>query len=273
MKKGFRIIVFFAVVAVVLLDGCRKGSDEVYEPRVLVTDVTQAYLYYYMVFREAENAWALVHENGYVSGQTAAENGRSVDYRLSEGSKGIISVEFDRWQQHTATLSGTMTVDLPVERDSYRQNGRVTVSLSGFSINGQQVTGFSTITYSGSDEIDQYNYSLTEASVYSKDGEQILITSSLSGGRFQRVAGSATIAVAEDDSWIFNGTMSGILRNRSDLRYSNTVDNDYWLLYEWGCSRKAMYGYCRLTAGGRTIDYRCGASCDSEIEVKTLTQQ
>ncbi|MDR1666584.1 MAG: hypothetical protein LBS03_02670 [Bacteroidales bacterium] len=277
MKNRFRIVLFSVavVISAVMPCGCGSGSDddEGYETRVMVTDVTQAYLYYWLIFREAENAWALVHEAGYAAGETTRENGRSISYQLTEGGKGIVSVVFDGWRQHTAILSGTMTVDLPVDKDSYRQNGRVSISLSKFSINGQQVTGFATITFSAAGEIDQYAYSLTEAAIYDSDDEQILITCSMSGGRFQRIDGSATTASPEDDLWAFNGNMTGMLHNQSSLKYTNTVDNSHWLVYEWGCDRKAMNGYCRLTAAGRTADYRYGDACDSAIEVKTLTRQ
>jgi hypothetical protein len=268
------ICIVFSACAL-LFQACHKDQNS-YDVRLAVTDVTQAHLYYYMIFREAENAWALVHKDGYQFGKEITENHRIIQLD-SLKKKSYIDVTFTEWKWGTATLSGKLILNLPARADSsYKRKDRITVSLTGFSINGQQMTGFSTISYTGTattdttNVVDSYSYALADGSIYSTNGKQILITASVSNGVFRRIDGSATIAQPEDDIWTFNGVMTGLIRNNASQKYSNKADK-LLTVFGWDCNNKALLGNCILTIGKQEIFYDYGIFCDSEIDIKTDT--
>jgi hypothetical protein len=262
----------FMAIMLLMQSGCRKDDNASGNPGTMVTDVAQAYMYYFFIFREAETAWALVHENGYLTGTVLDTENRTISYVFSDKGKYSIDIVLKdwTWNASSATLSGKITVDLPAD-SSYMKKDKATISLSDFFINQQEVKGFSTITYSQNEEIDYYGYVLASGSIYSVDGNDILITSAITSGTFQRAQGSATIATPDDDIWTFNGTMTGKIRNAATLQYSNTVATQAPPVFDWNCSRKAQQGVCKLTVGKQEIIYDYGYDCESIIQISTVT--
>ncbi|GHT77913.1 hypothetical protein FACS189464_0460 [Bacteroidia bacterium] len=269
-----------AAVLLLLQPACSK-DDASYSPDEMVIDVTQAYMYYFIIFREAETAWAQVHEDGYPVGKVDSTESRKVYYLLkteikTEGDtikKYSIEVDFEDYRWNSTVLSGKITVNLAAD-SSYTKNDRTTVSLSKFFINRQEVEGFSIISHTRNEETDQYSYTLASGSIYSVDGEDILITSAVSSGVFHRTKGSATTDTPEDDVWTFNGAMTGKIRNTESLKYSNAVHLPPTFYRD--CNKKARQGVCTLTVGKQNIFYDYGvngnpAACDSPIQIETVT--
>jgi hypothetical protein len=269
-----------AVVLTLLQSGCHK-DDASYSPGTMVIDVSQAYMYYFIIFREAETAWAQVHENGYRYGEKTGNSNRTIQLD-SLNKKIYIDVHLKDYTWESTVLSGKFTIALTAD-SSYLKKDKATISLDSLFINKQKVEGFSTITHTLNEETDQYSYILASGSIYSVDGEDILITSAVSGGTLLRTAGSATIATPEDDVWTFTGTMTGKIRNSESLKYSNTVAVGKDMsqnppvtvqippAFYYDCSKKARQGACILTVGGREIFYRYDNDCESPIQVETVT--
>ncbi|MDR1865839.1 MAG: hypothetical protein LBR08_09760 [Bacteroidales bacterium] len=256
--------------------GCKKSANVSFAPEETVTDLAQTYLYYSMIFREAEHAWALIDHRQYPA-EPVTETGANGAQRIftwveTEEGKPELTVEYRAWTWGTATLAGKLTMNMP-GKDLYRESGKTaTVNFTGFSINRQNIAGYANITRAaaGDDGADRYNYSFNNSSIYDETGQQVIIASTMTNGSLTRVEGGDTHPVQEDDTWSFTGSMSGTLRNNISLKYSNAVSEP--LFYEWACGRKAMKGRCTLTVNRQEIIYDYGASCNSQISIGYITK-
>ncbi|MDR1672192.1 MAG: hypothetical protein LBS09_01820 [Bacteroidales bacterium] len=273
MKINIKRSVILAGWVVLMPYACNRDKSSSVNPAEAVVSVTQAHLYHYVIFREAEYAWGAAHRNGYTElpmSDTDGHGQRTITYRTTESGKSEVEAAYTAWQWGNMSISGILTVDLP-DKNLYRQKDKqASIRLTGFSINGQTVTGYATFRYAGNDSDDHYSYSFSNAAIYGADEQQILILSSISAGNFVRKAGSDT-ADQDDDRWTFTGTMSGNLNNNTSLTYSNSVTEE--MTFDWDCSNKAVQGKCSLAVTGQAIEYDCGASCNDAIRINSTTHK
>jgi hypothetical protein len=233
--KTTKIIVLS--VALVALSQCKKNPPEPYSNEKIVMDNAQAALYFHTVFREAENAWAFIHDREYVEKTyTDSASTQAVFKKLTYGpykdvvTKKMMTIEYNEWESNQLLLRGQM--DVIFDKDSsYRKDGKIAnVELKDFSINGQNVVGEVTLKYKKSASNpdvppkDQYTFTLLNgAAICEKDySSTVLISCAIANGQYERTTGYGTLD-QEDDVWIFSGATTGMLRNDPNLKYTNTV--------------------------------------------------
>ncbi|MDR2038389.1 MAG: hypothetical protein LBQ60_10750 [Bacteroidales bacterium] len=274
--------IIIVALAVILLPTCKKDDDEVeYTPIDMVGDVVWATSYYSVIFREAEDAWALVDKNNYSTDPITEENEsrkKTITFKEPSEGKFVVDIEYNAWSLNDMTLMGTITIDLP-DKEVYGQSGRTAVIklTNRFSVNGQIVTGNMPITCrfvtEGETQIDRYDYKLNTASIHSlEDDKKVIITCDVTNGSYTRIEGAETKADPKDDVWSFTGTMTGMLRDDANFTYSNTVSGTEGetLLFKSTCY-KALQGVCKLTVKGKSdMHYTYGTECDSKILIETI---
>jgi hypothetical protein len=163
-------------------------------------------------------------------------------------------------------LNGTVNIDIN-DSNTYRiDESTATISLSGFSIAGQNIGGgsFSTIKYNRKEddenENDRYIYTLTNMSIYGKDaGKSVLINCTISNGAYERVGGGGTLSM-DDDEWIYIGTMSGMMLDDPKLKYTNRVTSSVY--FTMGC-KTARSGRSQVSIPGRKYDVVHDYDCSS----------
>ena len=192
-------------------------------------DNAQGALYFHTVFREAVNVWAFIDSVDYVEGLYKDDANTLTAYKELNyiESTNTVIVEYNAWVTNYLFLMGRMTVKL--NKDSYRKNGTsATVLLTGFSINGQDVVGESSIKFTGSGEKDQYSFTLLDGAAIRECGNSmpVLISSTISNGQYELIEGKETFS-QDDDVWVYSGIMKGQLRNDPNLKYTNTVSTTY----------------------------------------------
>ena len=220
--KSTNIVLF---VAIICLCQCKKDKEVPYPSESIVKDNAQAAVYFHTVFREAENAWALIDSVHYEEGVYKDPANTITMYKelkYTESTKTVV-IDYNAWKTNNLLLIGRIIIDFG--KDSYRRNAMpATVKLSDFSINGQDVVGESTITFTGNSEKDLYAYSLIDGTAIRERGVSmpVLISGTISKGQYERIEGRETFS-QEDDVWAYQGVMKGQLHNDPNLNYTNTV--------------------------------------------------
>ena len=188
-------------------------------------DNAQAALYFHTIFREAEIAWAFIHEKKYVSGTYDDPASKSTFYRKYTCKDNInaidVTINYNAWVSNHLLLSGTIIVQFPL--NSYHSDGMVAnVLLTGFSINGHDVRGESSIKYKKGSN-DQYTYNVFEGAIHEEGySKPVLITGSITNGQYERTEEDETSS-QDDDVWVYYGTMKGMLHNDPKLNYTNEI--------------------------------------------------
>ena len=230
-------IAILLTATVLLLCYCKKDDEKT---SYIVDDVilsnAQAAVYFHVIFREAENAWAIIDEKGYLSEPVVFESGTTGKKIISfeESGELLLTIEYHTWTAGKVQLMGTMTVILPHKFYPARENKPASIQLSDFSINGQRVIGFASFTYipgvEGSNDI--YNYKLADAAVYDKESPNLkLITADIKNGRYERIEDGDTPINQSDDIWKFTATTTGMLYDDPKMKYTNTIlQNNKYIL-------------------------------------------
>ena len=301
---------FFIVAAVVLalFSRCEDNSDGNYSNTEIVLDNAQAVMYFHTVFCEAENIWALADSKGYVEFEDFFQQSEGykevtavVTEKYDEDGIELLSVEntvtvtYHEWISNKLKLTGEISVVFLA--GSYRkQNETARATLNNLFIENQNVTGVSTVQYrnvpkvkeddeedDGDDEEEEeeeendiYHFSLLDGASIREAGRRaggmpVLLTASIRNGSYERVAGGATLS-ADDDVWKYWGVMSGILRNRPTMRYTNTISErmnidgtqvDFAIYFDGGCPITVMHnisGFSTITISGHSdifYQFRC----------------
>lgn len=261
--------IIISVIACVALSQCKKDSEESYSNENIVIDNAQASLYFHTVFREAEDAWAFIHSKDYEKGVYTDPANTSAVYKTTSftaesETKDSVFIEYHDWKPNHVTLTGRIIVVFDND-SSYRKDGKTAnVILSGFSINGQNVAGESTMRYrKAANNNDQYTYTLLNGSAICEKGNSmpVLISCAIANAQYERVKGSKPLESEEDDDegeeddeddvWAFSGTMSGMLHNDPNLKYTNTVTaTPYMLNDETKNGRVHFTKDCRTASEG-----------------------
>jgi hypothetical protein len=227
-----RNIVILAVAVVLLIQCNKKETDEQpYPNESIVLDNAQAALYFHTIFREAENAWALIDSMDYKSGtyNDPANSGTKTKTYDFDEKNDVVSINYNAWPTNNLSLAGTIRVTF--EKISYRVDGKVaTITLSNFSIHGQDIRGIFRITYSRKEANtgnDMYSFQLIDSPTIHEAGynKPVLISGSGSGN-YVRIEGGDTFE-QDDDVWTFTMTMKGKIRENPKLNYTNTVIASY----------------------------------------------
>ena len=215
----------------------------------IVLDNAQAAMYFHTIFCEAENAWALVNSEEYVSfgpvdlRQTNATSYKKITYDEDENT---VIIEYQSWTSfNNLNLEGTIIVEF--DTSSYRKPRETArIFLEDFFVEGQNVAGRASLQYKNVEEgdNDQYTYNVFEGTtIFEKDGNPVLLTALINGGNYERITGGETLS-HDDDVWKYWGTMTGMLREKPNMRYTNTVVQtididdvkyDSAIYYELGC--------------------------------------
>jgi len=273
LSVQIRNIILFA--AIIFL--CQCKSEASYSNEDIVRDNAQAALYFHAIFREAENVWAYIDSMDYEEVIYKDPASTSVMYKelkcTEDENKNTVIVEYEEWKTNHLSLAGRIRVVFSND-SSYRKNGMVAnVYLEGFSINGQDVVGESTIKFTGNSERDLYTFSLLNgAAIYMKENSKTaLISCAINNGQYERIEGRETFS-QDDDLWVYTGSMTGQLRNDPGLKYSNTVSATYTeggvskdgkVYFDMICTT-AQKGRALIKIQGRSdilIDYYCSV-CD-----------
>ena len=258
--------------AIIFMCQCKKEKEVPYPNEDIVKVNAKAALFFHTVFREAENAWALIDSVQYaedVYKDPANLTTKYKELKYSE-SANTVTIEYNAWETNNLLLIGRIVINF--KKDSYRRSQMLaTVILNNFSINGQDVVGESTITFTGNSEKDLYTYTLLEGAAIREEGtskpEQI--SCSISKGQYERIEGRKTFS-QKDDLWSYQGVMKGKLRNDPNLNYTNTVlatstylinDENYngIIYYSMNCTT-AQKGISQIKIPGRSdiaIYYAC----------------
>lgn len=256
-KKDMKIkyIVIFAFV-IFSLNQCNKNEAVTsYSNESIVIDQAQAAMYFQIVFREAEHAWALMDSIDYVEDSQIDPASTSTMFKklTYNDSANIVTIEYQSWETNNYHLSGI--IDVRFDKDVYRKEGEVAnVYLEGFSINGQKMVGESSLKYRiEKDNVnDVYTYILLNGSAIHEEGASMpqLISGSIANARYERIEGGATFE-PDDDVWTFSGTMTGMLRETPSLRYTNKVlTRDGPVQYAMNC-KVARQGVSEIEIKGR----------------------
>jgi len=252
-----KIVTILAIGFVFTLTQCKDEGDIGYSSNDIVIDNVKAALYFHVVFREAEYAWAIVDSIiGYASTESYIEMDSSNNiafkkYTYSDTTKiPVATVEYNEWRftlgDEDIHINGSFTI--AIDTFSYRVSRSVsTVTLLGFSINEQSVTGSARITCQNveSNENDIYSFNLLSGASIRKKGDNTttLITASIPSGRYERIEGSKTFT-PNDDVWSYIGNMNGMLRENPNLNYTNTILKN--LHYTMDCNY-ASHGEVKIT--------------------------
>lgn len=231
----FRNIIILAV-AIVSLGQCKKDSEEEpYSDEYIVMDNSMATLYFHTVFREAENAWGFVDSvkyapKTYTDPASTPTSFKKITY---DAITKTVTIEYNAWVAANQLLIGT--IYFTVVENVYRpQNtaitATITVNLTNFSINQQSVTGSCKMDYKylTDNKNDHYNYTLFKGSSIYKAGVNmpVIITGEVSNGQYERSKGSTTYS-QKDDEWAYSSTMTGMLHDDTNLKYTNTILTSY----------------------------------------------
>ncbi len=266
----FRNITFI-IVAIVVLCYCKKDDDEgQYTNEQIVYTNAQTTMYLHTIFREAENAWAIVDSMEYDVAKTYVRNvgvssSKTITYKETEGGVKTATIEYSAWNTGNVQLMGNIVVTLP-DKGVYKQNGKTAaISLeNNFSIQGQRVTGYATFKYNTTtnNPNDQYTYTFTDGIIYDKDetqGRKILTTATIVNGPYERIEGGSTVYEG-DDIWAYTGTLTGLLNNDPNMKYTNTVLVSYTTVnnekksgivhFSMNC-QTAEDGVCTVVISGR----------------------
>ena len=220
--KRFTIL----VVTIVALSLCNKESDRPYSNLDIVLDNAQAAMYFHTIFCEAENAWAIVDSEEYLSFddliQINASSYKIITYDEDENS---VTIEYQSWTSYNnLNLDGTIIVEF--DTCSYRKSRETArVFLEDFFVEGQNIAGRASLQYKNVEEgeNDQYTFNILDGTaIREKDGNAVLLTALINGGNYERIAGGETLS-HDDDVWKYWGTMSGMLREKPNMKYTNTV--------------------------------------------------
>jgi hypothetical protein len=280
----FRNIIILAV-AIVLLSQCKKDSEEPYSNEKIVLDNTQAALYFHTVFREAEYAWGFVDSVGYVSKTYEDKIGTATKKLTYDEDTKQVTVEYNAWVAANQLLVGT--IYFTVTENAYKPQTDVitafiTVHLTDFSINYQSVTGSSKLQYRYVDgKNDQYACTLFDGSAIHEAGanKPVIITGAIANGQYERTKGSVTYT-QKDDEWAYTGTMTGMLHDDPNLKYTNTVIPTYTMgngeivdgtVYFTPSCTKVWQGISEIKIPGRPdITYQYGCSSVFFMSVTTV---
>ena len=224
LQMKFRNNILLVLVILAFLS-CKKEDVVTYDNEDILISNAQAAVYFHTIFREAENAWAIVAKLDYVQTDSAETRGTSSYKKIVYDGEKNVSITYNAWMSGHVQLGGTINVTLPDK--VYRADGKsAKVTLESFSINAQRITGSATITFNVSTVTsnDHYKYSLTSGAIYDKNEDKrlILITSDIKDGLYERIDGGVTVK-QDDDIWAYTGTMTGLLFEDPNLRYTNTV--------------------------------------------------
>ena len=257
-----RNIIIFAIAFVTLCQ-CKKDKDGPYPDKDVVIDNAQALMYYHIIFREVENAWAVVHSKGYKEfTPITEENGNLYKELAYNEDKNVIEIDYHTWG--TNKLDGKIRIDIENVHNYRKKGGNITVFLHDFTINWQQIKGGAKIKYTGEedDENDSYSFSLASESDIYEEGYNmpVLITSLITNAGYERIAGGETLS-PDDDEWKYWGNMTGTIRNEPGLKYTNTITKEYAVHFTMDC-KTAKQGISLVTIPGRAnivYEYGCSA--------------
>ena len=271
-----KIVTILAIGFVFTLTQCKDEGDIGYSSNDIVIDNVKAALYFHVVFREAEYAWAIVDSIiGYASTESYIEMDSSNNiafkkYTYSDTTKiPVATVEYNEWRftlgDEDIHINGSFTI--AIDTFSYRVSRSVsTVTLLGFSINEQSVTGSARITCQNveSNENDIYSFNLLSGASIRKKGDNTttLITASIPSGRYERVIGVETFT-PDDDVWGYLGNMNGIMRENPKLNYTNTGDRVFY--YSTFCNY-AENGAARIEIKDHPVIYYWSSCYDTYYE-------
>ena len=234
----------FLIVAVAgIFCRCGDDTDGPYSNYQIVIDNAMAVSYFHTVFVETENIWAIVHENAYHEGmvvfdQTQGYKEINIEYSEEEDAN-TVTVEYLDWKSNNHLLRGTIIVTF--DANSYRRHQEsARVTMSNFFIEGQIIAGVGTLQYRNAnrdeseedeeseveEENDTYFFNLLDGASIREQGRRgsssVLITATIRNGNYERVFKGEALS-PEDDVWKYWGSMTGILRERPTMRYTNTV--------------------------------------------------
>ena len=294
MKIGRIILLFFAII---LLDNCKNDQEKPYTVENILMDNAMAAAYFHIVFREAEHAWAYIDSMDYISDNYELSAGKTMNCnddknknknKTEEEGKDTITViiDYQGWMVAGLSLDGAISIDF--KKDHYREvNGAIAdISLIDFSINGQRITGESRITYQKveNSETDRYSLTLLSGSAIYENGnpKSMIISATISGGRYERTAGNETFT-PDDDEWSYTGTMTGALGKDQKIRYTNTIMPTFTYTIDYGDEKEtkngtvyystectvAKHGIAQIKIAGQpdiTYIYRC-----SRVDYETVT--
>ena len=187
-------------------------------------DNAQAALYFHTIFREAENAWAFIHENKYEPDtyDDPANNPTKFKKYIYDDDTKDVTINYNAWVTNHLLLVGTIRVKFA--KDSYQNNGaKANVFLTDFSINGQDVRGEPTITRNND---NKYSFIFVDGAIYETGASGLLISGSIESGQYERIEGGGTQS-QDDDVWAYSGTMKGMLHEEPKLTYTNKVLTSY----------------------------------------------
>jgi hypothetical protein len=221
------------VVVVALFAQCKKDPEETYSNDRIMLDNAMAASYFHTVFREAENAWALVDSMKYVQGTYHDPASKPIEYKTKtityDDASGKVTVTYSSWLEANQSLIGTIYFN--VAKNAYQPQSAdipsvITVHLIDFSINQQSVTGSCRIQYSyvADSESDHYACTFLDGSAIYEAGANmpVIITGATSNGKYERIKGGQTYT-QKDDEWTYSSTVTGMLYDDPNMKYTNTV--------------------------------------------------
>jgi hypothetical protein len=231
---------------------CKDDEEKTTYPNIsIVADNAVAAVCFHTIFREVENAWALVDSVSYTDLNINYQKEHRTKSLSYVASSGIITIEYHAWATNFKSLGGTINVEIPIL--SYGVKDMLAkISLSGFSIDGQDITGGgnSTLKYNKgeTDENDKYLFNLSNTDIHEMGvNKPVLISGSISNGLYERTEGGDTPSM-NDDEWKYTGNMTGMLMNDPKLKYTNRVIEA--LYFTMNC-KTAKKGHAQITIAGR----------------------
>ena len=189
-----------------------------YSNENIMLDNAQAALFFHTIFREAENAWAFIHEKDYEPGTYYDPANRQTVTKTYIYDANDVTIEYKAWATSHLLLTGTIRVGFKI--DSYRIDKSIAnIYLIDFSIDGHDVMGEPAIQ-----RISDNNYSFDIDCTIHEQGvnKPVLITGKIENGQYERIEGGETLLLQDDDVWAYSGTMTGMLHNDPKLVYTNT---------------------------------------------------
>jgi len=188
-------------------------------------DNAQAMLFFHTIFREAENAWAFVHEKNYESFTFTDEKNPTITKKyIYDTANKDITITYRAWVTNKLLLVGTIRVRFEI--NSYLSDGMLAnIFLPDFSINGHDVRGESSIRRSSD---NKYVFNFVDGSIHEQGVSMpVLITGNIDNGQYERIEGGDKFS-QDDDVWAYSGTMTGMLHEEPKLTYTNKVidEND-----------------------------------------------
>ena len=241
--------IILSVIAIFSLCECSKDkSEEPYSNQDIVEVNAKAALYFHTVFREVENAWAFIDSAKYKSGTYPDHSNpspavKNLTYVSTDTGTGTLTIEYNAWKSGEFLLIGTISVKFAV--NSYqRDNNQASVFLTDFSIDAHSIVGEPTIQYKkvSNNDNDHYTYKLTDGAVYEKNRSMsIMISGAITNGQYVRTEGDSTILLQDDDVWAYSGTMTGILFNDPNLKYTNTIQTNNVIINEVGYESPVVF--------------------------------